>query len=651
MKKILLLLFLLFSGNCYSKISVKNHSSFQFDKYKNDTNAILKLDTAIRHYLNEGKSQEVYQLIQQTNSLSSKLNYSKGHFLYFLQMAKLNRITKNFDTSFYYYNKAFSQGEQLFLYPEYIEAKHQMAVICRNQGKYVESLRYNYECYETALLNNDTLRIGRYLISIGNIYILSTLYDQSLDAYLNALDYLKKVNYKRGIGVCYMNIGNVFLDQKDYQKALNYYNKGLKIHEKIGRFNSQAGCLANVAETYFKQGKIDSAKIFYTEAKSRFLIHDKNTPPPRANIGLGDVYLYYNNYDSAINYYQSALDIWSSRKEKENILKAYNKLGDAYSQKGNNKKASDYLDSALTIALNIKSHIRIKEVYFSFYLSNKKSNDLKSAISNYENYVVYKDSIFNDKNRQNFIYTEICNEFEHKLEIWELDKNKREQIYILEKDKNKKIKTSLFVIILLLAIISIILFAFWIFNKVKNKLILQKNEKITEINKELQMQNEEIHNQKENQRELFENKIEAEQRELSSKLLQLSLKNKTNEQISDLLKSIQANAKLTTTLKIELNQTLNKLTINENKSFWKEFEARFTQINNGFLSRLDTGYPNLSSTERQICIFLKMDLNTKEIGLITNKTIRSIEIARTRLREKLNLKGTKTDLPTFIQNL
>ncbi len=78
---------------------------------------------------------------------------------------------------------------------------------------------------------------------------------------------------------------------------------------------------------------------------------------------------------------------------------------------------------------------------------------------------------------------------------------------------------------------------------------------------------------------------------------------------------------------------------------WEEFELRFKEVHSGFYDRIQDAYPNLSLNERRLCAFLRLDMTTKEIAAITGQTTRAVEMARIRLRKKMNL--TKTDTSLF----
>jgi len=82
--------------------------------------------------------------------------------------------------------------------------------------------------------------------------------------------------------------------------------------------------------------------------------------------------------------------------------------------------------------------------------------------------------------------------------------------------------------------------------------------------------------------------------------------------------------------------------ISDNKSnyendFLNIFETQFRDVHAGFYERLDNKHPELTPTEKKICTFLKMKLNTKEIAVLLLSTPASIEVTRARIRKKIGL--------------
>ncbi|MGB4204960.1 MAG: hypothetical protein WBJ84_04990 [Bacteroidales bacterium] len=81
---------------------------------------------------------------------------------------------------------------------------------------------------------------------------------------------------------------------------------------------------------------------------------------------------------------------------------------------------------------------------------------------------------------------------------------------------------------------------------------------------------------------------------------------------------------------------------------WNEFEISFQQVHNDFYERLQRICPNLTTNERRLYAFLRLNMTTKNIGAITGQSIRSIEMARTRLRKSLRFQTRIFHLLNFL---
>lgn len=90
--------------------------------------------------------------------------------------------------------------------------------------------------------------------------------------------------------------------------------------------------------------------------------------------------------------------------------------------------------------------------------------------------------------------------------------------------------------------------------------------------------------------------------------------------------------------------------IEKNNSNWEQFAAHFDEINNDFIKKLKTRFPNLTSTDLKVCTYLQLKLATKEIAQLMNITVRGVEISRYRLRKKMNL-ATGQTLNDFLNEI
>ncbi|MBB6461374.1 helix-turn-helix transcriptional regulator [Flammeovirga kamogawensis] len=84
---------------------------------------------------------------------------------------------------------------------------------------------------------------------------------------------------------------------------------------------------------------------------------------------------------------------------------------------------------------------------------------------------------------------------------------------------------------------------------------------------------------------------------------------------------------------------------------WKELEYRFEQVHADFFDKLHQQFPSLTPNEKKLCAYLKLNLSTKDISNITHQSMKSIQIARYRLRKKFEINNTDIDFQTFFDNI
>ncbi len=75
----------------------------------------------------------------------------------------------------------------------------------------------------------------------------------------------------------------------------------------------------------------------------------------------------------------------------------------------------------------------------------------------------------------------------------------------------------------------------------------------------------------------------------------------------------------------------------DNNEDWEIFEKYFNVVFGGLLERLALKYPQLSQGDLKLLAYLKLNLSNKEIANLLNISYRSVEMAKYRLRKKLNL--------------
>jgi len=83
---------------------------------------------------------------------------------------------------------------------------------------------------------------------------------------------------------------------------------------------------------------------------------------------------------------------------------------------------------------------------------------------------------------------------------------------------------------------------------------------------------------------------------------------------------------------------------------WKIFETKFNRTYDNYLVRLNSQYDNLTPSDLKLAAYIRMNFSSKEIASLLNISTKSVEMARYRLRRKLDLKHDQ-NLTEFLMRL
>lgn len=170
-----------------------------------------------------------------------------------------------------------------------------------------------------------------------------------------------------------------------------------------------------------------------------------------------------------------------------------------------------------------------------------------------------------------------------------------------------------------------------------------------------------LHDQKDRKDQLeLQKKID----ELSSNIEQLKIELEKKESVIATLslKFIQKN-ELTSSIKEKLELAINKVDKGDTNELlsiqkmlkneegkedeWENINTYMEEVHSGLIQRLKSKFPKITSIDLKLCIYLRMNLTTKEIARLSNMTVRGIEASRYRLRKKMGI-DPDTNLTDFI---
>jgi DNA-binding NarL/FixJ family response regulator len=83
-----------------------------------------------------------------------------------------------------------------------------------------------------------------------------------------------------------------------------------------------------------------------------------------------------------------------------------------------------------------------------------------------------------------------------------------------------------------------------------------------------------------------------------------------------------------------VNEILSHIDLHLKQNGMEGFEKYFIEVHPEFFNQLKQKYPDLTPGELKICAFVRLNLSSKEIANLTNKSLRSVENSRTTIRKK-----------------
>ncbi len=138
----------------------------------------------------------------------------------------------------------------------------------------------------------------------------------------------------------------------------------------------------------------------------------------------------------------------------------------------------------------------------------------------------------------------------------------------------------------------------------------------------------------------LQGQTEKKDRELLSNTLSMA---KTADAIPGILSSVEALQKQAKDAReaAELASIAARIRALDNgawgKDQWAAFKLYFEQVHPAFFSNLNKAYPTLTAGENRICALIVMNLNTKDIATLLNRSTRTIDTIKFRIRRKMGI--------------
>lgn len=124
--------------------------------------------------------------------------------------------------------------------------------------------------------------------------------------------------------------------------------------------------------------------------------------------------------------------------------------------------------------------------------------------------------------------------------------------------------------------------------------------------------------------------IETKNRELAISKMNILKKNELLNEIKNELTKKESSDNINSVARL-IDRNLN------NRRDWEIFVKAFNDTDKGFLDKLKSLHPNLTPNDLRFCVYLRLNLSSKEMAPLMNISVKSVETRRYRLRKRMNL--------------
>ncbi len=481
-----------------------------------------------------------------------------------------------------------------------------------------EALKYFQESLDLSVRNGYDVQAASMYVNIGNIYTRWGDYGIGLENFLKALEIDRRLGDSIQVSTDLNNIGKIFEHWGRYDEAVRYYSQSLDIARKAGNKQMIAVRLNNLGIVYKDWKRFPEALEYFHQALAIEQASGNNEKVGKRLAYIGLTYLEMGEYAKCLSYLDQALPVLTKTGLNDDLGRLYNFYGRYYLATKQYREALGSFRSSQKLALN--NNIKplqmgnlqgMSEAYEKLYKSD-------SALMVFKQFIAIKDSVFTQETNSKL------SEFQSKYESEKMQMENE----VLKRDakinRDRAMLSGIGVFTLVVILVSIILIL-RLRSKNSRQSMLMAEQQAERLKLELELKNS----------------------ELTCNAMSIIRKNET---VSEMMEGVEQAIRAGDSVE-SLHTLFERIRNGDKDNSWKEFEIRFTQVHKEFYDRLNERFPDLTPNERKLCAFLRLNMTTKDIASITHQSIHSINVARTRLRKRMNLSGRDENLISFLINL
>jgi tetratricopeptide (TPR) repeat protein len=437
---------------------------------KSNNNDTTKLNLLVK-MSEQCEETEILKYTLPALSLADKLLADKAHEKYKGRLLHQKALVANnigfaydsqgeLDSAFHYYQRALSVFNETGDGRNIANVTSNLAGIYQQRGNIQLAIEYYRKCIalQERLDNTEGLAAG--YNNLAGVFRQQGDIPKALEYYSKCLRLLEqqlsstndqasiKV-IKQGIATSLINIGLIYTKQGDTIKSVECYKRSLALYEEIKDQSGKATALFNLGYAYRISGDIKKGLEYYDKSlEIRKKIGDKEGVAFSLH-NIGFIHQLQGRFAEGLDYFFKALDLRRSIGNKIDLTYSHTSIADLLLKMGRYNEATLHSDTAFQIAHDLGFPESLRNAERILAKIDSAKGNYAGALTHYQQYILYRDSINNEGTRKASIKNQLSYEFEKKEAVLK-EQQEKERILAEEKNRVQNIITIAAVICLLL---------------------------------------------------------------------------------------------------------------------------------------------------------------------------------------------------------
>jgi signal transduction histidine kinase len=414
-----------------------------------------------------------YKIFAQTpiiDSLIKVIKVAKDDTLKAYNLNYLGREIEDNDPekSIIYYNEALELSQKLgYLRGEGV-AKVSIGTQYSKMGKFKEALAYLNEGLEIHRKTGYRKSEAIALQVISFVFLDIGKFPEAIAYQLASLKIKEALGDKKLIISAYLNVSTLYSDQNKNAEALKYINLALKLAKELEDKRLLAYAYNAQGELFAKQNQPKEALFSFERAFELWKSIEFLPGYVGSYLGIAEQQYELGNFSEAEANYLNAINVANTLKDKLGLVDAYNGLGKVLIKEKKYAESKANFEIALTWAKEINYLIKLKEIYEGLSTLEQGQGNYEAALANYKLFEVYKDSIFNDDNKQKLLQAQMQYDFDKEQAV--KDEISKEELRVA----NIQWYSTSAIALLIFLFSLIMLNRFWVIRKQKRIIQVEK---------------------------------------------------------------------------------------------------------------------------------------------------------------------------------